>query len=361
MGTLRFDYACCARSPLRVNQEKLLTMFKSLSTLISGIPGNNNEKSNIIARSPPDEIIAECIEAFRLAELMQIINGLPVPDWDKFHDWYKRIEEPNKENKAWGECEIGWLLHLRDALGANYSLRNEGEILILSSIDENVLKATFDFIARTNRHIPKLLNGIAASPERGYDIMIVFDDEETYYNYVSRYDSEPGEYAYSGGMFINQGCGHFVTIKQDLTAMEPTIAHELTHAALSDLDLPLWLDEGITVNTEHRLARAGRPRFTPQEMHEKHLSFWGETEIQEFWSGHSFSRPDDGNLLSYDLARILVAHFLADWDKFREFVLSANTDDSGASAALAHLGVSLGASAASLFDKEGQDWEPALE
>lgn len=101
-----------------------------------------------------------------------------------------------------------------------------------------------------------------------------------------------------------------------MSAIEPTIAHELTHYLLQHLPIPAWLNEGIAVNTEHRLSPPGRPLYTPDEMHEKHLAFWDETTIQEFWSGKSWRRPDEGNSLSYDLAVHFVAMSSRDFAAF---------------------------------------------
>lgn len=70
-------------------------------------------------------------------------------------------------------------------------------------------------------------------PPWGKDILLVFDDEESYYRYVSYFYPESGEFAFSSGMFINAGCSHYVTMKGDLRLIEPIIAHEMTHAFLS--------------------------------------------------------------------------------------------------------------------------------
>jgi len=148
---------------------------------------------------------------------------------------------------------------------------------------------------------------------------------DTYYKYVSNYGPESGELSLSAGMFISRGCSHFVTRKNDLQA--------------STL-------------------------YTPLEMHNKHLEFWGPAEIQEFWQGKSFQRMDDGNMLSYDLARILSANFGNDWPAFKQFVLSAHFEDGGAEAAKQHLGIELGGAVAAIFEKAGDkpvDWNPQPE
>lgn len=92
-----------------------------------------------------------------------------------------------------------------------------------------------------------------------------------------------------------------------------------------------------------------------------HLKFWNAERIQEFWSGASFDRTDDGNLLSYDLARIVVEQLAKEWDSFARFVASASREDAGASAALSHLGIRLGSCAAALLAIESNEsWEPDL-
>jgi len=121
--------------------------------------------------------------------------------------------------------------------------------------------------------------------------------------------------------------------------MEPTIAHELTHCLLQHLPLPAWLNEGTAVNTEQRLCpRAAQPLYTPVEMREKHLKFWNESTIQEFWSGKSWLRPDEANELSYDLARTFALLAGEDFDAFRAFANVADAADAGNAAAIRHLG-----------------------
>lgn len=269
------------------------------------------------------------------------------------------IPSPEIHARVWAEAELAWLQHLRAALGPQYRLMQFGSSLLLSSLDAVALRATFEFMSRTSQRIQKLLAGLAHVPERGHDILIIIDDDESYYRYVSHFYPDAGEFALSSGMHIGYGCGHFVTVKADLRAIEPVIAHEMTHGSLSHLPIPAWLNEGIAVNTEHRLASPLASIYTLREMHAKHLAFWGEAEMQAFWSGKSFLRSDDGNMLSYDLARILVSHFSSDWGRFQAFVLSADRADAGASSAIEHLGVRLGAAVAGMLEQDADDgWEP---
>ncbi|MGQ0547288.1 MAG: hypothetical protein ACT4P3_18475 [Betaproteobacteria bacterium] len=163
--------------------------------------------------------------------------------------------------------------------------------IVVSSLEPHLARATVAFVGRTGRRIGAVLQGLAETAPWGKDILVVFDDEETYYRYLSYYYPETGEFAFSGGMHLGAGCGHFVTVKRDMRALEATIVHEMTHAALGHLTLPRWLDEGLAVNTERRLA--GMPPRQVGELdklHEKLRRFWSVVSIQEFWSGESRSR-----------------------------------------------------------------------
>lgn len=152
---------------------------------------------------------------------------------------------------------------------------------------------------------------------------------------------------------LHGGCVHFVSVKNEQHALEPVVAHETTHAMLAHLPIPLWLNEGLAVNTERRLSPPlVSPQQSAEQMHRRHCAFWGAEEIQQFWSGQSFGRSDEGNELSYDLARILVEQFAADWPRFVQFVNAAQRDDRGEAAAVACLGLSLGEAAAALLEGE---------
>ena len=335
-------------------------MLTFLRSLLSPKPGNPERVTSTYRQlEPPTHVTAPGVEPLAISASLEYINGLPVPDWEAVSKWVESVPISEDQAQAWAACEKAWLQHLGLALGAGYHLAEHGGALLLSSLEDKIASATLNFMIKTLERITRVLAGVAQAPEWGSDILIVLDDEEIYYRYVSRYYHEDGEFAASSGMHIGGGCSHFVTMKSDLRSVEPVIAHEMTHACLSHLPIPAWLNEGIAVNTELKLCPAPPPMFTPREMHEKHLQFWGADEIQQFWSGKSFLRNDDGNMLSYDLARILVAQFSSEWESFREFVLAANLTDAGASAAYEFLGLDLGAAAAAILEQEPDDrWHP---
>lgn len=312
--------------------------------------------------SAPAELTAPGVPPLDLQAVKRDANGLPVLDWPAVQAWVAGIATPAAQAEAWAACKRAWLAHLREALGPGYRLRQGGSALLLSTLPAHVAEATLGFVHKTGLRILRTLDGLARPAERGQDILIVFDDDASYYRYVSHCYADAGEFAASSGMYIDAGCGHFVTVKADLHAVEPVIAHELTHACLGHLPLPAWLNEGLAVNTEQRLAPRPGALQDPRLMHERHRAFWGQDEIQQFWSGASFLRNDAGNELSYDLARILVAQFAVDWPRFRDFALAAEMADGGAAAAREHLQTDLGAAACALLERAlNADWAPRPE
>lgn len=319
------------------------------------------------ARALPFELVTEAtarslIEGVdaRLIDSFDRSDDIPVPDWNLFSDWLEGLASEQLQAQAWKDAEQIWLARLGRALGSSYRLARQSDCLILSCLEDRRLTSLFQFHRSKSRQIIRLLDGLAGQPEWGHDILIVFADPESYYRYVSRYYPDAGEFAMSAGMQINAGCSHFVMAQADASTLEPTIVHEMTHNYLSHLPIPAWLNEGIAVNMEMQLCQSALTDLRPQQMREKHQQFWNDAHIQEFWSGQSFLRSDDGGLLSYDLARLLVARFATDWPRFRTFANAAHVSDSGAAAADQHLQIELGTAVMALIDAQQHDrpWQP---
>jgi hypothetical protein len=307
----------------------------------------------------PLELHVDGAAAFAFASHLRQVEGFAIPDWDAVYAWIDSIPDDAAKARAWTVAEHAWLLHLRDSLGPRYHLDETQGSAVLSTLEPRHARLALEFMDRTLKRILHVLEGIAEASPWGRDILIVFEDEETYYRYATSYfPDDTGEEAFSSGMHLSGPCSHYITTKGDLRAVEPTVAHEMTHGCLSHLPLPLWLNEGLAVNTEHRIAGAGVPLYTPAEMHARHQRFWGREEIQQFWSGRSFRRPDDGNMLSYDLARILVDQLSADWHAFAAFARSAHFEDGGAAAASEHMRVDLGEAVAAWLERDPEDYRP---
>jgi len=290
----------------------------------------------------PAEVKVDGMPAFALSAHLEYCQGIPIIDWRAVDDWLASTDSAALRASALALCKRAWLLHFREALGSQYHLAESNRGLLLSSLAPNIVKATLNYMEVTHKRVATVLNGIAEAAASGNDILIVLDDEDSYYHYVTMYYPDSGEFAASAGVHIDAGCKHFVTMKSDLRLVEPVIAHEMTHSAVAYLRLPRWLDEGLAVNTEQRLAGGSYSHATAAQIRESHRQFWNEATVQAFWSGASFLTPGASNTLSYELARLIVQQMAKDWPAFTRFVLAARREDAGAASSHEHFSLDLG-------------------
>lgn len=317
---------------------------------------------HVVDQAKSGQVLLDGIEPFRIVNHLYGHEGLPIPDWRAIQSWIDSLSNQELQASARAQCLQQWLLHMRDSLGDGYTLLESQLACVLSPITPSDAQILLGYVERSLSRVLKTLPGVAKADPFWRPALIVFQDHDRYYDYVSHAYPEGGEYGFSGGMYLNSGVGHFVTVVESFDRMEPVIAHEMTHACLAHLPIPHWLNEGLAVNTEHRLAGPQPSLYGPQEMHARHVEFWDADTIQEFWSGAAFHRSDDGMMLAYDLAKTLVAAFAANWDAFVAFTNAAKREDAGDTAAKQYLGVDLGVSVAAMFEKEpAPEWTPRLE
>jgi len=266
---------------------------------------------------------------------------LPIADWGRISEDAPAQMDAEAVHIYRTSAAREWLEALNHRLGEHYRITESGDFLLLSNLMDRPGEVFLASCQRLLGRIRRNLGALAVEQGMGKHVVMVFADEDDYYAYVSHYYPEDGEYAMSSGMFIKAGYGHFVLPLSILDSMEPVIAHELTHCLLQHLPIPAWLNEGLAVNTEHslypQLAAPGAQMYFPHEIAAQHAAYWNPESIQLFWSGKSFLAADDGNRLSYDLAKKITALAAGDERAFRKFVAAAQMSDGGL-AAEQHLG-----------------------
>ncbi|WP_269789836.1 hypothetical protein [Stenotrophomonas sp. Iso1] len=269
---------------------------------------------------------------------------LPIADWERISQDAPAEQDAEAVHVYRTSAAREWLEALNQQLGEHYRITESADFLLLSNLRDRPAVVVLETCQRMLSRISRSLGELAVEPGMGKYVVMVFGDMDDYYAYVSHYYPDDGEYAMSSGMFIKAGYGHFVMPLEILETMEPVIAHELTHCLLQHLPIPAWLNEGLAVNTEHtlfpQLASPSAQLYFPHEIAAQHAAYWNEESIQTFWSGKSFLATDDGNRLSYDLAKKITALAAGDERAFRAFVAAAQMSDGGLSAEQ-HLGFPL--------------------
>ena len=301
-------------------------------------------------------------ESFRVSQIdggFEIREGLPRPNWDIVFEWAQTHGDSVEPHELWTEIAAHWLSQLANTLKNGYAIWESQEFLILCSRGQAESERLIRYCETARKKIIGLLGVMACNEGYGKHVVLLFHDAETYFDYISDAYPEEGEFGGSVGMFIHDYYDHIAVLAGVNSSTEATIAHELTHCLLRHLDLPLWLNEGVTQLAEQEVAGGIRDEMT-KDLAKKHQMWWNGDTIQDFWNGASFSAPDDRQELSYSLAIILASRLMEQFpNSFTVFVKTASATDAGESALWNTCRLSLSQCVSDTLGN--QDWSPRPE
>jgi hypothetical protein len=271
------------------------------------------------------------------------IEEFPRPDWNAIGKWIGENVSAEKLDDAWQAITREWLQRLCERLGKSYSIGESQNFHLLSELDVANQENLLTFLEQARVRMLQRLGDIPLPKRHGKDVILRFTEDDEYYRYISYFDRD-GEYAGSGGRFLNRDYKHIAYPHTDMVDVDGgTLVHELSHNLLDSFPLPLWLDEALAMAFASDLARSRQPPVT-RELAEEHRAYWNPQTIQEFWEGLSFSQVE-GQKLAYSLSGILLNLIATELRpppaQFRDFVLHADYKDAGQSAAQEYLEIDL--------------------
>jgi hypothetical protein len=294
-------------------------------------------------------------------------EGLPRPRWDVLAARVEAFDGPEARHAAWTEIARRWLEELRRALGADYRLDESEDFFLLTPLPGPRADVLLGLAGRCRRALLESLPGVTAFETPGKQVVVALANAGTYYTYLAPFYPE-GRFGASAGSYVRQGYPHIALCGADPNTLDSALAHELTHASLAHLALPLWVEEGLTQLFEHDMT--GRDLLVVGEKTARqHKRYWAARGLDLFWYGEGFFQPDKAQRLSYELAEILMRLLFSDhrprwFGLVREpqrrlfaFLREANQADAGGAAARKHLGFGLG-ELAGRFLGPGH-WSPA--
>jgi hypothetical protein len=298
-------------------------------------------------------------EPFRISHIeggFEVRDGLPRPNWPVIMGWAQTVSDTVDPHELWTEIAAHWLSQLAGALKNNYAIWESREFLVLCSREKAESERLIRYCETARKKILGLLGGVARDEGYGKIVVLLFHIPETYFDFIADTYPEEGEFGSSVGMFIRNDYSHIAVLAGPKSQTEATIAHELTHFLLKHLDLPLWLNEGVTQLAEQEVARDGRFVMT-KELAQKHRLWWNSDTIQDFWNGKAFSAPDDRQELSYTLAETLAERLMRQFaGSFAEFAKTASASDAGEAALWNTCRLSLSQCVTDIFGNH--DWSP---
>jgi hypothetical protein len=331
--------------------------------------------AGVFPETPPELPGPRLINPKSLEAAFHYEDGFHHADWEFIRRWIESNVEPLDVSDAWSEAALLWVTKIRDDLGGGYYVLQSSKAVVLCDNSMEMARWLLDYTARTADTIKERLGEVAWSGTFGKDVVIVFSEQDDYYQYLSHH-SPDGEQASSGGACVHSGYTHIIIPWHDQATAANTIVHELSHDCMAHLPLPLWLNEGVAVTLERAIASPPSARGQGEqtailsaainwhapmmwdELAERHFAFWTEANVQSFWAGTSFYEPGDSNELSYSLAEVLVKLLSERGNAalFQSLLRAAHADDAGQTAAMDILGVDLG-EIAGTFLGEG-NWRP---
>ena len=259
------------------------------------------------------------------------VDGLPRPDWDAIGDWLEDDVDEADLPRAYDEVLTAWLERLGNALPEDYRVESSDHFVLLTAQDPRQSELLLAFAERARAKVEEGLRDMTERTAVGKDVIVVIEQEADFYRYASGYFPEEGEFAAMSGLFVPDAYGHFLLWNHDLEEMESVLAYHLAEAWLDTLPLPEWLARGLAITLESSILERDMEELDPG-MKDAHLTYWGEEEIQAFWSGEAFGDVDGADLLSDSLALVLVTLMSEDPGRFKTFVREAHYEDAGESA-----------------------------
>lgn len=284
-------------------------------------------------------------------------RGICTPDWEAL---VKAIgDRPESEqSELWNAIPVAWMGEVATALGEEYWLVQQGQVLLLTDEEPQHAVVTLREIHRVRRRILDALAGIATDYEHGAHVILCFNNADGYYRYCDAVSTS--HVPSSGGIFFNRGYSH-IAVNALVGSPMCVLSHEMAHSMVAELPLPLWLNEGPAMMMESHIT--GSTQFAlDAELMERHADFWNGDRIQGFWTGEIWGEDGLAQELSYSLAAKLLEHVThatpsPKQASFREFVLAADWEDAGDGACRKVLGLSLGKLAARFLGPG--NWAPA--
>ena len=250
-------------------------------------------------------------------------EGLPRLDVAVASAWLDAHVQPADRDDAWRALVHQWLERVAETLGSPYRVLDSGPIVFLTAQPERPAALLLDSATSSFQRVAEFVG-----PETAVDWvpLLAFSDFDRYYDYAAPFYPDEGHYAASAGLCFETDPPHIALAPGDLLQLEEVAAHELAHAHVSALPLPLWLNEGLAQLAQERFGIA----LPSPERLEEVRACWQKHGLDSFWTGEAFGLPDDRGILAYDLAYLLVKSFVTrDAAAFAALLRSADYNDAG--------------------------------
>ncbi len=247
-------------------------------------------------------------------------------------------------SQSWSQAAGLWMVKLADEQEEAVDVFETKNLVVMSpTVGENRDRLAKN-LEKALEAVIGYLGSAAESVRYGKMGVLIFANPHCYNNYIAGFYPEGSVVPMSGGMCITEGYVHVALYEDEWGDLLSVFSHEASHAYVSHLTLPAWMDEAIAMRMETLVA--GREEYQlDRELFERHQALWNWENLERFKSGESWSIAGDLFELSYQLAEILWKKIETNLDaqafEIQELIKTASWQDAGEKALQEIFGVGL--------------------
>lgn len=272
---------------------------------------------------------------FDPAPHMPVQDNYLRPDWAKLSELVGAMPEEQRYG-AWSTLVRRWLKEQAPLMHETYAVYDSEHFLLMTGLSGQRARLLLEFAEQTWKKILKDLGGAGRDKGDGPLALLHFRGGKRYSGYLAPFGPPDTDWTAHPGCFLHDGYPRVALLGEDQNALERNLPRQLTHAALNHLEMPMWLEEGLTIVMQSRFGKSQPPG--PEDI-QKTAEFWSKVDLQHFWSGYAFTKSGEAYILAWLLAGRILGHYSG--EALRGFLTGADRKDGGAAAARENLGCTL--------------------
>lgn len=270
-----------------------------------------------LSSSAPEPQLPAPLDSFDTTTLRPTLivrSGLPQIDWDLANLWISR-HHPDASDSAQVRRAVvaAWLDELKASLRQPHVCGRQPAFESITPASGSVGTRALTAASRSLTMLQSSLAPIRGDAPIPPFALVALATNADYLSFISHFYPDDGHWATTGGLYLAGDEDHFPILAINTVpghGVENTVAHELTHHALRDRNLPPWLEEGYTQMMEERLTGHNNFELT-HELADQQRDRWQGYALSAFLDGSAFHSPEDEDQkLAYHLSQWIIRRAL---------------------------------------------------
>jgi len=259
------------------------------------------------------------------------------PQWHTIWEWFEKEVPPDDWEPVVLALAEDWAQRVAKQMGADYVCEQSPHFLLVSKAGQAKCQQVFDFLESCWVEVLTDMAWLQEEDYMGKCPVFIFADPDQFCQYLADYDRKDPAYRNAWGVYINDGYGHIAVNSDDLKDFETVLIVQLSHVIIAPMQLPIWLDEGMTQEVQRFLTKSKAPGSDKTEL----AAFWTNEKLPRFWNGEAFRSGDAGENAKAIALALEIIHYLRSGkftdETLTEFIRNASFDDKGEKAANKYL------------------------